>query len=450
MTKAGGLPCEWRRTRGTRAAGAGRCRRERNATQWRLIRHGLFPEGLSMDEKRACYVAGAFDPNRVGERVAGELVVKTGFLRFVWEEGRLDLPFSGLELRRGGANDRVIFFSHPSKPDWTLFTTDRSILGNPRFRQAPAVSQQIAYLQRAGRSKWLIGLVVFLAVVAGLWGLTWLKDPVVGLVARAVPASAEVKLGEIVYAQVESSQTILDDKALTETVRRMAEPLLDVLPELGYEFRFHIAVSAEINAFALPGGNVVLNSGLLLRAERPEEVLGVLAHELAHVTERHSLRQIISSVGLFMVVQTFLGDVSGLIAVVADGGTQLLQLGFSRDFEREADGVGWAYLLDARIDPTGMIAFFKKLAEKEKLGKLADVRQGLEFLSTHPATGERIERLEERWRELPEVGRFRSIGIDFPAFQERLRVAGKQTQAMSIVPATLRRGASYRNVGPGS
>jgi len=108
------------------------------------------------------------------------------------------------------------------------------------------------------------------------------------------------------------------------------------------------------------------------------------------------LRKTIESLGLVLVLQSLFGDTSGILAMASQSSELLLQQKFSRDFEREADDVGWRYLVTAKIDPRGMIDFFRKL-EKEA-AKTGSAQ--LTLLATHPATAARIERLEGKFRAL--------------------------------------------------
>ena len=269
----------------------------------------------------------------------------------------------------------------------------------------------------------LAGAAVLALVVLALAGLVLLKDPLVGLVADQVPASVEVELGKVFFGQISTQLQLVDDDGIDATLDQLVAPLLAGVPDAGYPFDFHLAADPTLNAFAIPGGHVVLHSGLVLEAETPEEVLGVLAHEIAHVTERHSLRQLVSAAGVYVLVQTLFGDLTGLAAVLADGGLQLLTLEFSRDHERDADEVGFRYLTDAGIDPRGMISFFEKLqAEQERLaGDAAALERHLGFLSTHPSSAERIERLTARWEEIRETADFPPQEIDLAAFQAKIR-----------------------------
>jgi predicted Zn-dependent protease len=126
-------------------------------------------------------------------------------------------------------------------------------------------------------------------------------------------------------------------------------------------------------------------------------------------------------VGLFTLVQALFGDLTGVAATLTEGGAELLTLRFSRDFEREADDEGWSYLLAAGIDPSGMLSFFEKLRAQEEQDDTVNAQVYLSFLSTHPTTPERIERLSRKLQEIPAAARFSPIDVDFRAFQEALR-----------------------------
>ncbi len=167
-------------------------------------------------------------------------------------------------------------------------------------------------------------------------------------------------------------------------------------------------------------GHIVFHTGLLLFAESAEEVAGVLAHEAAHVTLQHGLRQLISSVGIYALVQAFLGNAEGLLAVIADNGAFLLTQKYSRDYERDADDKGWFYLVNANISPRGMIGFFSSLLEEQEKGTGKDipgVENTLNFLSTHPTTKERIEHLQEKWKKLDRRSEYMSFNLNFQRFQ---------------------------------
>jgi predicted Zn-dependent protease len=351
----------------------------------------------------------------------GSILVRGETVRFEGNGAEVEIPLAGLELRLGGASDRLVFLAHPSRPDCSLYTSDHSILQDPQLLSQEGIAEQVARV----RSKKRLGRVVLVGVLAAfgtsLAGLYLAKGTLIEVVADRVPTSLETALGDGVLAQLEKGRSFVETPEPLSGLSRMTGPLLAALPEQEYAFRFHIVADPSINAFALPGGSVVIHSGLLLKATSPEEVLGVLAHEMAHVTRRHSLRQLVGTLGLFTVVQALFGDLTGMAAVLTEGGTELLSLRFSRDHEREADDAGWDYLLAAGVDPRGMLSFFTKLREEEeRLGPVSSAQGYLALLSTHPATPERIERLVAKLGEVPAGRRFSSVDVDFRAFQEAL------------------------------
>jgi predicted Zn-dependent protease len=164
-------------------------------------------------------------------------------------------------------------------------------------------------------------------------------------------------------------------------LQRLAAPLLAQLKDSPFEFRFLLAKSSDVNAFALPGGFVVVNVGLLREAQSGDEIAAVLAHELSHVTLRHSTKRLAGSLGAGAALAMVLGIVD--LGAPAYTVAHLAGLGYERDQESEADAAGRALLRGAGISPLAMAAFF------ERIGSMA---RPPEILSTHPDPGDRAER----------------------------------------------------------
>jgi len=205
-----------------------------------------------------------------------------------------------------------------------------------------------------------------------------------------------------------------------ESLNRIAAPLLSTIPNRSYRFVLFVSEAREVNAFALPGGYLVFNRGLLERARTPEEIQGVLAHEVAHVLKRHSLAQLAQNIGLEVAVQTLWGNENPYLDYLVRNGSQLLSLKFTRDHERAADDLGWELLQNARINPEGMVSFFAELkAEMDAKGK-GGFGPGAVFLSTHPTPQERIERLGQKKGALGSR-EFKSFVVEFKALQASLR-----------------------------
>lgn len=350
------------------------------------------------------------------ERAFGLVTVGPGGIRFSDDAGAgVTLPFSGLALVAGGANDGTLFLTHPSAPGWTVFTADFTLLDHPELASRPDILSRITAIRRKRARGWLV-LAALLAVCVGIaWGAFALKDPLVDALANRVPVEWERRMGDLAFQSYAVGRVVEDPEAV-QALERLTGPVLKrATAAAGREipFRVHLVRDPDLNAVALPGGVILLNAGLVSTVDSPGEIAGVTAHEAAHVVRRHGLRQLISTVGIFAVIQSFFGDVSGLMAVLADQSAMLLTRKYSRDHEREADDLGWEYLMSGPpptpdeagvVGPeaaTGMIRFFERLAEKE--ADLGEAGRLLTYVSTHPDTRERLERLRERAKSLPPV-----------------------------------------------
>jgi predicted Zn-dependent protease len=159
-----------------------------------------------------------------------------------------------------------------------------------------------------------------------------------------------------------------------------------------YTYEFHVVGDATLNAFALPGGIVVVHTGLIAATRRPEELAGVLAHEVQHVELRHGTSAIVKDLGWRVLWTWFTGDWGGTLA--GQAAAQLGSLKFSRDAESAADQAGFDTLVRAGIDPSGMPDFFAIMAKQAGDAPAA-------FLSTHPLSTAREQALRQRLTELP-------------------------------------------------
>lgn len=340
------------------------------------------------------------------------------------------MPLAGARLTLGGASDRIVFIAHPDFPDWSLYTSDRAILRDPVLAAHPELTAALGAMRRKRVHNWAVIVAVFAVLiaipVALLLNMGWLT----GIAARQVPASWEEQLGKTAFGQYQVQADIIQDPQTARLLTELTDVLTQSLPDSRYKFHFYVARDSSLNAFALPGGYVVVNSELLLRADSAEEVLGVLAHEISHVSSQHGTRNLIASTGLFLTVQAALGDASGLLATLASAAPFLLSQKYSRGFENEADEQGFELLQRARIDGRGMVTFFEKVqAEEEKMrakvreqvgdGAGAVLTEMPEFLATHPTTDSRIDRMREKAAR--QQGPYRDMSATFNALKSRVR-----------------------------
>ncbi len=366
-----------------------------------------------MTEAPQKYRATAMHPSH-GDRFVSGLVQLVGDrLAFAGGEVSFELPLAGLKVEAGGHNEEQLFFQNPIEPNWILTTSDLGLLRELLPVADPSLKAQI---QASARKKPTLArfyalAATFALVIALLITLLFaMKSRLARMAVNHLPVSWEQQFGDTAYDSIVQSLKIIHDPQWSNQVYAVTSRLIPAVTNSPYSFRFHIAESKDLNAFAVPGGHVVVFTGLLKAVKRPEELAGVLAHEIAHITERHSMRKIVEAAGLVFVLQAIAGDTSGLLAVAKEGSELLLRQKFSRDFEREADDEGWKYLLAANIDPRGMIEFFQTMKkEMESNSALATADQSLNFLSTHPATHERIEHLEKKWQQVPNRSAFKPI-----------------------------------------
>lgn len=335
---------------------------------------------------------------------------------------RVEFPLNGLQLQWGGANNKLLFLSHPTKPGWSIFTRERSLLTQLEAVGAAHLSQKISTLRESSRIGLYRTFSVLLCCVVVVAAAIFLWKPFVATCATYIPFSWEKKLGEAVFLGIKQETTIIQNDALNREFKTLLEPLTATVGPISNDLQFYLAKSDTLNAFALPGGKVVVNSKTILEAGRLEELFGVLAHEISHVTQRHTARQIITVLGVYTVVDIVLGSGVGTVAAISQGASYLLQQGFSRDQERDADRTGLEYLHAAQIDPNGMIEFFQRIQEEhDKNIPLSEVEKALSFLSTHPATTDRISGLKDLIKAAPNQN-YRTLDPKaFNTFKAKLR-----------------------------
>lgn len=218
----------------------------------------------------------------------------------------------------------------------------------------------------------------------------------------------------------------LDDLEVEEYVNRLGRRLVAVSNNPQQSFDFFVVKDATLNAFALPGGYIGVHTGLILAAESESELASVLGHEIAHVTQRH-IAQIVgkqSQAGMLMLASLLVAilaarsnsQVSEAAIAAGQAGALQSQLGYSRDFEREADRVGLQTLDQAGFDVRGMPSFFERL---QRAGRLYE-NNAPAYLRTHPLTTERIADMENRAASM----RYRQVldSADFGYVRAKLRV----------------------------
>ena len=230
--------------------------------------------------------------------------------------------------------------------------------------------------------------IVALAVALGLSGVlyVWGIPAASGVVARWVPVAWEDRVGASVVDRFVPVAKRCTDPAAEAALDAVMRRLLSAAGPVPYRFRVVVADVPVVNALAAPGGHLVLFRGMLEQSRTPEELAGVLAHEIEHVIKRHSTRMILQHASTALVVTAMLGDVSGAASVAIEGARVFGAMAYSRANEAEADEAGLRLLLAAHIDPAGMIGMFDD-------ERIEGPEGALRYVASHPPSAERAATL---------------------------------------------------------
>ena len=224
--------------------------------------------------------------------------------------------------------------------------------------------------------------------------------------------SEEINLGNRYAFQIEKQLQLIYDPFINDYINNLGQRLVRVSKRNNIKYTFKVVNDPAINAFAIPGGHCYVNLGLIDFAETESELASVIGHEIGHVVAAHSVKRMSKSRVINQAL--FIGEVLGMIFIgqrttenalaVADLASTGVLLKYSRNDELEADRLGIQQMYDAGIDPKGSQQFFKKIASKD-----ARRNSGInQFLSTHPATEDRIDQAANLVKKLP-VKKYKSI-----------------------------------------
>lgn len=340
----------------------------------------------------APWAARLFGPGQPASGVAVELKLEHGVLIVEWR-GAAPLRIAAVQLsaRYSGFNHRQFELAwRDGAGAWACHLAQPADIASLLASWPPALASVTARLSPPPRRllSWpalgvLIGLpLLLLALVFGA------RERLVDFITAQIAPSVERQIGAAAMAQVRATTELISEGDQWQALNTVANAVAGADTSA---YRFHLAADDGVNAFALPGGDIVVNRGLLLATHNPDELAGVLAHEIQHVALRHSVKGVVRGAGLSLLWSLLLGDAGATVA--GQAADRLLSLKFSRDAEREADAAGFSLLVERRIDPRGMVNFFASLAAQ-------DAATAVALLATHPASAEREAVLKARMTAL--------------------------------------------------
>lgn len=243
--------------------------------------------------------------------------------------------------------------------------------------------------------------------------------------------ATEKRIGQQIMQQIRQREAAyLDDHDVEAYLNHLGGKLAGFSHDPGFGFEFFAINDPSINAFAMPGGYIGVHTGLILAAQSESELAGVLAHELAHVTQRHIARQLFQSkriniasmvaMGLGLLAASSNPQAASAAIAASQAGAISAQLAYSRDFERESDRLGFEMLGKAGFDERGMAVFFERLQQSVRLYE----NNATAYLRTHPLTGERMADMQNReqglaYRQVPDSLEFHLVKARLRALQGR-------------------------------
>jgi len=236
--------------------------------------------------------------------------------------------------------------------------------------------------------------------------------------ACGVSQQQEIQLGQQEAQQVNTQLPMLNDAAVSSYVNTLGNAIAHTTSRADLTWQFAVVNTDVVNAFALPGGFVYVNRGVLQRAVNESELASVLGHEIEHVVERHSVKQMEqaqqANIGVTLACAlTNVCDNQAAQAAIQVGGTAVFAK-FSRADEVQADEGGFQNVIRTGINPTGMLTFFQKLlAEEQESGGSGATSS---WFADHPGTQDRIADVQKMLTAVP-ASTLSSLRMDSPGFQ---------------------------------
>lgn len=282
---------------------------------------------------------------------------------------------------------------------------DQARVSNRRERDArlvlpvgewtPLAGDQLSEKVSARRQRewWLIGGLT--AVAAGVVLFVTVGVPALsGPVARATPVSMEERMGDNINGQMSHLFPACENPAGQRVLDQLGDRIA-ARADTPFDIRVRAVDAPMVNAFAMPGGRIMITGELIRQAETPDELSAVIAHEIAHVEKRHVMQAVWRNFGVGMLLDLVVGGGTGAgqQAVILAG--QASELSYSRSAETEADARGQALLHADGLSSQGMAPFFERLAGK---GKRSEMDEAAEFLETHPDSARRARMAREAAR----------------------------------------------------
>jgi len=368
------------------------------------------------------FAGGVFHDSVEGGRASAVIRLTAGsVVAEASTDQRFEIRFADCVLDMGGASGRMVFVRTADR-SLTIFCEDRQFAKALEMDGGQELASQLANIRSSRWSegfRWRMWLIVgtvgcLLFLVGGYYLLLWKAKSSVD----AIPLSVDAQIGKVAFESRDLEGPQVKDPEIVDAVKEMVARLEPHAELKGLTFEVQVVNAPDVNAYCLPGGKIVVFTGLLKKAKTAEQVAGVLSHEMSHAIKRHGLRRVIESVGVVAAAGLLVGDVGGLTALGVELGKSAALTSYSREAETEADITGVRMLHAAAIDPLELAGFFEMLKEEQ-----AGPGVAIKWLSTHPQHDERIALVRRELAKLPPQ-QYRALDIDWEKVQQRLQEIG--------------------------
>lgn len=272
----------------------------------------------------------------------------------------------------------------------TIEVQDKSLIADLLRIYKPSGSARLYGLVLQGGLKVALAALAVIAAIAMVvyfWVLPPLADKAIDL----VPLSYDKELGTLAKNQINEKPDSAASQLLTAFASQIQWDVKDTIT-------FSVVKSDVINAYALPGGYIVVYSALLHKLKTPEELAALLSHEISHIKYRHSMRSLVRNLSGYLFGSLVFNDVNGMMAALFKNADQLRTLQYSRKFEEEADLKGLEMMRQNKINQQGMLGLMEAL---KKAGAEKSSISIPEFISTHPLTDHRIKYVQQTMLQHP-------------------------------------------------
>ncbi len=303
---------------------------------------------------------------------------------------RLEWRYENVRIIEKPEHDRPLIIGNNIEVDARIIVNDNSIY-DLLLKKIPKKNAPLIAISTSSQSLafWSI------PAVAIIFAIYWFVPQIAISIAENFPRSWEENLGKYTVSALTSDKPVCNNAEGMQALEKMVD-ILAASASLNNEQLITQPITARViqekeeNAFAAPGGKIVIFSKLIEKAGNADELAGVLAHEIGHVVKRHSTQTLVSALGLELLINVIFGG-AGNSATTAAIANSLFQMQYSRNFEREADQVAMQILYNSGIDNRGLMNFFIRLqAEEDELDEKL-----FSYISSHPATSERIETIKK-------------------------------------------------------